>query len=347
MKRLTEYSSCAGCAGKFAAGELTRMLGDIPPSTDDRVVVDFSTGDDAGVYRWSGGPALVQTVDFFTPIVDDPYAYGQIAAANALSDVYAMGGVPRTALAIAALPKDGPGRDVIREIFRGGYDKLVEAGVALLGGHTVADPEIKLGYAVTGEVDPARVLTNARARIGDALILTKPLGTGIITTAAKFLRASETELAGAVRSMRLLNRDAAAAIGRLPANVVSACTDVTGFGLTGHASAMALASGVSIVFDTTKLAVLEGALDLALTNVSGGSKTNDEHFGPRVRVHEKVNAATRRLAFDPQTSGGLLVAVDPGAADGLIAEMREAGVDARRIGQVDPPDPAGILVTLT
>src|SRR5262245_25463208 len=347
MKRLTEYSSCAGCAGKFAAGELSRMLGDIPASTDDRVLVDFSTGDDAGVYQWAGGPALVQTVDFFTPIVDDPYAYGQIAAANALSDVYAMGGEPRTALAIAALPKDGPGRDVTREIFRGGYDKLVEAGVALLGGHTVSDPEIKLGYAVTGEIDPARVLPNARARSGDALLLTKPLGTGIITTAAKFLRASETQLDDAVASMCRLNRDAAAILRRLPPNVVSACTDVTGFGLTGHASAMALASHVSIVFDTTRLPVLDGALELALGNVSGGSRTNDEHFGPRVRVHDTVDPATRRLAFDPQTSGGLLIAIDPGAAEAVLADLHSAGLDARRIGRVEPPDAGGVLVTLT
>ena len=322
------------------------MLGDLPRTADDRVLVDFRTGDDAGVYRWEGGPALVQTVDFFTPIVDDPYAYGQIAAANALSDVYAMGGEPRTALAIAALPKDGPGREVTREIFRGGYDKLVEAGVVLLGGHTVSDPEIKLGYAVTGEIDPARVLTNASARIGNVLLITKSLGTGIITTAAKFLRAGETSLAAAVASMRRLNRDAARVIRRLPQDAVSACTDVTGFGLIGHASAMALASGVSIVFDTMALPVLDGALELALGNVSGGSRTNEEHFGPRVRVSSSVADATRRLAFDPQTSGGLLVAVDPGSADELLAAMREAGVDARRIGRVEPPDPGGILVTL-
>ena len=225
------------------------MLGDIPRIDDDRVLVDFRTGDDAGVYRWAAGPALVQTVDFFTPIVDDPYAYGEIAAANAVSDVYAMGGEPRTALAIAALPRTVPGADVIRQIFRGGYDKLREAGVVLLGGHTVADPEIKFGYAVTGEIDPARVLTNAGARAGDKLLLTKPLGTGIIATAGKFSRrVSRSSVEAATASMRRLNRDAAHVLRARRGRVVSACTDVTGFGLTGHGAAMAAASGVSLVF---------------------------------------------------------------------------------------------------
>ena len=205
------------------------MLGDIPRVNDDRVLVDFRTGDDAGVYRWGSGPALVQTVDFFTPVVDDPYVYGQIAAANAVSDVYAMGGVPRTALAIAALPKDGPGPDVIKAIFRGGYDKLQEAGTVLLGGRTVTDQEIKFGYAVTGEVHPDRVLTNARARVGDQLLLTKPLGTGIIATALKFSRASELQVDGAVASMVRLNRDAADTLRTLPAGIVSACT-ISGIG---------------------------------------------------------------------------------------------------------------------
>src|SRR5262245_59646674 len=217
----------------------------MPRPTDDRVLVDYRTADDAGVYRWASGPALVQTVDFFTPVVDDPFQYGQIAAANALSDVYAMGGEPRTALAIAALPKEGPGPDVISAIFRGGLDKLREAGVALLGGHTVTDQEIKFGYAVTGEIDPARVLTNAGARTGDAVLLTKPLGTGIIATAVKFGRASDRQIERAVESMTTLNRDAAACARALPPGMVSACTDVTGFGLVGHASAMAAASGVT------------------------------------------------------------------------------------------------------
>src|SRR5262245_9255471 len=221
-----------------------------------------------------------------------------------------MGGEPRTALAIAALPKDGPGQEVVSAIFRGGFDKLREAGVALLGGHTVSDQEIKFGYAVTGEIDPARVLTNAGARKGDALLLTKPLGTGIIATALKFGRASEHQVERAVESMTSLNRDAAAVLRSLPRGMVSACTDVTGFGLVGHGSAMARASGVTLLLDSTALPVLEGALALAEANSPGGSRTNAAHFGKQVAIGPGVGEPLRLIAHDPQTSGGLLIAVD-------------------------------------
>ena len=318
----------------------------MPRTTDDRVLVDYRTGDDAGVYRWAGGPALVQTVDFFTPIVDDPYAYGQIAAANALSDIYAMGGEPRTALAIAAVPKDGPGPDVLRAIFRGGYDTLQDAGVVLLGGHTVADQEIKFGYAVTGEIDPARMLTNARARAGDVLVLTKPLGTGIIATAGKFQRAAASQIAGAVASMRRLNREAARVLRALGPGVVSACTDVTGFGLVGHASAMASASGVTLVFRTDALPLLEGALELSGSNLPGGGRTNETHFLPRTSVGPAVDEARRRVAFDPQTSGGLLAAVDPADIEDAVAGLEAAGVQASRIGHVEASTD-NVLVRLT
>jgi selenide, water dikinase len=320
------------------------VLGDIPRVDNDRVLVDFRTGDDAGVYKWQGGPALVQTVDFFTPVVDDPYVYGQIAAANALSDVYAMGGVPRTALAIAALPKDGPGPDVVKAIFRGGYDKLQEAQTAPLGGHTVTDQEIKFGYAVTGEIDPDRVFTNARARVGDRLLLTKPLGTGIIATALKFGRASERHVDGAIESMVRLNRDAAQILRALPAGIVSACTDVTGFGLAGHGAGMAAASGVTLVFETSSLPLLEGALGLAGANTPGGGKTNQSHFGPRVRTTESVTEAMRLVVFDPQTSGGLLVAVDPSSTAHVVGRLQDAGVAASVIGRVENADSAGTLV---
>src|SRR5579862_1224602 len=243
MKPLTDYADCAGCASKFAAAELEAILGDLPAPADDRVLVDFRTADDAGVYLWSDGSALVQTVDFFTPIVDDPYTFGWIAAANALSDVYAMGGTPRTALAVAAFPKDGPPADVIRTIFRGGSDALGQAHVALLGGHTVTDPEIKFGYAITGEVAPDRLLTNAKARPGDDLILTKPLGTGIIVRARRFERASDEELDAAVEVMKWLNGPAIEVAKAMPQGLIHACTDVTGFGLAGHASEVAAASG--------------------------------------------------------------------------------------------------------
>jgi selenide,water dikinase len=320
------------------------VLSGLPVLTDDRVLVDFRTADDAGVYRWEGGPALVQTVDFFTPIVDDPYVYGQIAAANAVSDVYAMGGRPLTALAIAGFPvTDGPGSETIHAIFRGGFEKLREAGVALLGGHTVQDPEIKFGYAVTGAVDPARMLTNAGARPGDALVLTKSLGTGVIATALKFNRASDAAVRAAVASMTTLNRMAAEVIQQLPAGAVHACTDITGFGLVGHASEMAAASGCHLVFQLDAIPFLEGAVSLADKNLSGGGHSNREHF--EAAVHAKVDEPGRvTLLFDPQTSGGLLVAVSPDAAAALLRNLRGAGVPAARVGHVEAA--SGTLVSI-
>jgi len=284
------------------------------------------------VYTWDGGSALVQTVDFFTPIVDDPFVYGEIAAANALSDIYAMGGRPVTALAIAAFPNDGLERDVIAAIFRGGFEMLRSAGVALLGGHTVQDPEIKFGYAVTGAIDPARVLSNAGARPGDILFLTKPLGTGVIATAIKFDRIAERQMASAIRSMRTLNRAAAEAMVTVPG--VSACTDVTGFGLAGHAAEMAAASKVSVVVDAARLPVLDGARDLLARNKTRGMATNREHFSPLMRVSGGVDPALVDLCFDPQTSGGLLIAVAAFDAAVLAAALDRNGVQASRIGEV-------------
>jgi selenide,water dikinase len=311
------------------------VLSAIPPQTDDRVLVDFRTSDDAGVYRWEGGAALVQTVDFFTPIVDDPYVYGQIAAANALSDVYAMGGRPLTALAIAGFPHKTVPADVVRRIFAGGFDKLREAGVALLGGHTVRDQEIKFGYAVTGSIDPARVLTNAGARPGDVLILTKPLGTGVVATAIKFDRAPAEAADAAARSMCRLNRAAAEAIARAPRGLVHACTDVTGFGLIGHASEMAKASGVTMRIDVGSVPVLEGARALALANRTGGGGDNEANFGPGVTGSEQLDEALAALVYDPQTSGGLLVSVDAAAAGAVIEALGEAGEPAVRLGRVE------------
>jgi len=276
--------------------------------------------------------------------VDDPYIYGQIAAANALSDVYAMGGIPRTALAIAAVPKDGPGPDVIKAIFRGGFDKLREAGAALLGGHTVTDTEIKFGYAVTGEIDPSRILTNAAARVGDTLLLTKALGTGIIATAIKHQRASATQVDGAVRSMVRLNRDAADTVQSLPAGAVSACTDITGFGLAGHGSEMAAASGVTLVIETAALPILEGAVFLSAGNLPGGGRTNQVHFAPGVAFEPDVAHPLRLIVFDPQTSGGLLLAADPGMAADLLRQLAARGVPARTIGRVESRKTGGPLV---
>jgi selenide,water dikinase len=322
------------------------VLGAMPRSDDDRVLIDFRTSDDAGVYRWESGPALVQTVDFFTPIVDDPFVYGQIAAANALSDVYAMGGRPLTALAIAAFPSDEPGDAVIRQIFLGGLDKLREAGVALLGGHTVRDQEIKFGYAVTGAVDPARVLANAGAKAGDALLLTKRLGTGLIATALKFGRATEPSIAAAVGSMTTLNRRAADVLIDAKPGLVHACTDITGFGLIGHASEMAAASGCTIRIDARRVPLLDGALALGRKNLPGGGKTNESHFGGRVRTEGAIDADLLAVLYDPQTSGGLFAAVAREGAAGLIERLQSAGVEAVEIGEVLPPARDGALIEL-
>jgi len=319
------------------------VLSDIPVSTDDRVLIDFRTADDAGVYRWEGGPALVQTVDFFTPIVDDPFVYGQIAAANAVSDIYAMGGKPLTALAIAAFPKDDLDPQVIRAIFRGGFDKLREAGVSLLGGHTVQDREIKFGYAVTGAIDPSRVLSNAGARPGDILFLTKPVGTGIVGTAIKFDRVDATLAAEAVRSMQTLNRAAAEALQTLHAGDVHACTDVTGFGLIGHATEMARASGVTIAIGAGDVPLFPGVLEIAEQNRSGGMGSNQDHFAPSTHVESGVGRVHEFVLYDPQTSGGLLIAAAAASADEVAACLSRAGVPARAIGACETARP-GIAV---
>jgi len=315
----------------------------LPLQHDDRILVDYRTSDDAGVYRISEDRALVQTVDFFTPIVDDPFLYGQIAAANALSDVYAMGGRPLTALAIAAFPKDAE-RDILRNIFAGGLEKLREAEVVLLGGHTVQDAEIKFGYAVTGEVNPTRVLTNAGARPGDAILLTKALGTGVISTALKFGRAPQAAIDAATRSMVTLNRAAARVLETLPGGVVHACTDITGFGLIGHASEMAAASHCSIEIEAGRVPLLESARELAPGNSPGGARTNREHFGGGVAIGAGVDATVADLLYDPQTSGGLLIAVAAANSESLLSSLASAGVLSARIGCVSDPGTVRIRV---
>lgn len=317
------------------------MLSDLPSQTDPRVLVDFRTSDDAGVYAWDSGPALVQTVDFFTPIVDDPYTYGQIAAANSLSDVYAMGGQPRTALAIAGFPEVGLDADTIRQIFRGGADVLTRAGVALLGGHTVRDREIKFGYAVTGAVDPMRMWTNAGARVGDVLFLTKPLGTGIVGTAIKFGRLTELEASPVIESMRTLNKAAAEALSEV---AVHACTDITGFGFAGHAAEMATASGVTLAIDAAAIPVFPGVLAIAAQNRSGGMTSNRTHFESGVRLETSAAEALADVLFDPQTSGGLLLAVPRAVADETEARLTAAGVFTARVGHVDPGGQAALRI---
>jgi selenide,water dikinase len=314
-------------------------LGSIPVQQDPRILIDFRTRDDAGVYKWAAGPALVQTVDFFTPIVDDPYVYGQIAAANALSDIYAMGGRPLTALAIAGFPQTDFDPAIITAVFAGGFDKLREAGVALLGGHTVRDNEVKFGYAVTGEVEPDRVLSNAGAQPGDVLFLTKAIGTGIVGTAIKAGRAPEAAVQAAIRSMTQLNRDAAEALRALPPGYVRACTDITGFGLVGHASELAAASGVTLGINARAVPLLTGVLALARGNRPGGLASNLEHFEKTVRAAAGIDQDRLWLMYDPQTSGGLFIAAAADHAAAVDRALMRAGIAAVQVGTVGPRGP--------
>jgi selenide, water dikinase len=291
------------------------------------VLVDHRTGDDAGVFRLDERHTLVQTVDFFTPVVDDPEAFGAIAAANALSDVYAMGGRPLTALSIAAFPEKDFPPEWAAAIVRGGFRKLQEAGCVLLGGHTIRDPEIKFGYAVTGLVDPERMLTNAGARAGQVLVLTKPLGTGVIATALKAGQAPAEAVQAATRSMSALNRAAAEAGLRHGA---TAATDVTGFGLAGHAAGIARESRVTLEIDLASLPLLPRVLELARHFQPGGLKANRKEFEPRVEYAREPADALRALLFDPQTSGGLLLALPESA----VPRVREELPEATAIGRV-------------
>jgi selenide,water dikinase len=301
------------------------------------VLVDHTTGDDAGVFRLDPRTALVQTVDFFTPVVDDPEAFGAIAAANALSDVYAMGGRPLTALAIAAFPESDFPLEWAAAIVRGGAAKLREAGCALLGGHTVRDPEIKFGYAITGLVDPDRILTNAGGRPGDVVVLTKALGTGVIATALKAGQAPEGAVAASTRSMATLNRAAAEAALR---HGVRAATDVTGFGLAGHALNVARESRLTLEIRPADLPLLEGARGLALGFQAGGLKANRRQFEPQVEWRAAVDEVLQVLLYDPQTSGGLLLLVPPENLAGLLAERPEA----RAIGRALPAGPSPLVL---
>ena len=321
------------------------MLSELPVPHDPRVLIDFRTHDDAGVFRLTDGTALVQTVDFFTPIVDDPYAYGQIAAANALSDVYAMGGEPLTALAIAALPQGQIEIEVVRAIFTGGHDKLREAGVALLGGHTVRDAEVKFGYAVTGTVDPDHVWANAGALPGGRVVLTKPVGTGIVSTAIKRGRAASDVVDAAVASMRALNRSAAASLASTGPGVVQACTDVTGFGLVGHATEIARASGVTLMLDLSRVPWLPGAFELAGANNTAGGRSNRAHFAASTEIPAALSDQEAALVYDPQTSGGLLVVISPNRLTDALDALRRASVDVWEVGEVVPRSRTEVCLT--
>ena len=299
------------------------------------MLVGITTGDDAGVFRLRDDLAIVSTVDFFTPVVDDPYTYGQIAAANALSDVYAMGGRPVTALNIVCWPQTGLPGEMLAEVLRGGSDKAREGGVVVVGGHSVADEEVKFGMAVTGVIDPRRIVRNVGAKPGDALLLSKALGTGVLMTAFKRDALGNEHYTAAVNSMKMLNAEAAAVMLK---HDIHAATDVTGFGLMGHAFKMADGSNVTLVFEESDLPLLQGALEQVRAGmIPGGGTRNREYYGPHVKISDEVSDEMALMAFDPQTSGGLLMSVPEAESIAMLAELHQAGCpDAAIVGRVEP-----------
>ncbi len=310
---------------------LDSVLGRLARQFDPNVLVGFDKADDAGVYQLTPELALVQTVDFFTPIVDDPFTFGEIAATNALSDVYAMGGKPISALAMVCFP-DKADISILEQILAGGLSKMMEAGCTVIGGHSIRDPEIKFGYSVTGTVDPRRVLTNSGARVGDALVLTKALGTGVISTAIKKGTAEVEWIEAASRAMTTLNKRAAEISMRYD---VHSMTDVTGFGLIGHAREMALGSDVSLRLIASAVHLLPGAMEcLERGFVPGGLHSNREFTACCVECDTGVPENLRAILYDPQTAGGLLVSVNRADAAALVNELREAGIPGAVVGEV-------------
>lgn len=329
--KLTRLASCAGCGAKVGGGTLTQLLEGFQTRSDPRLIVGYDKSDDACVYVLDENTALVQTTDFFPPIVDDPCLFGQIAAANALSDVYAMGGEPKLALNLLCL-SDSMGKDTVQEILRGGYAKAYEAGAIIAGGHTIQGAEPIYGLAVTGFVRPDRVLTNSAARPGDALILTKPLGVGILTTAAKAGLVEQAVLERMYAQMAQLNKAARDIMVKYP---VHSCTDVTGFALLGHSYEMAQGSGCSIHLDTSRLPYHPEAYELAdMGFIPAGAYRNRDYAGPGVKTGPGVTRAMEDICYDPQTSGGLLMALPQEAAEECLAELRGVIPQAAIIGSV-------------
>jgi selenide,water dikinase len=312
---------------------------DIPSHPD--LIVGLAVPDDAGVFRLNDQTALIQTLDFLTPVTDDPYEFGQIAAANSLSDVYAMGGTPLTVMNIVCFPSCDLAEEVLAQTLKGGQDKINEAGAVLVGGHSVDDPEFKYGLSVTGIVHPDHVLTNSDARVGDAIILTKPIGTGIMSTAIKAKLAETHQIQEAVAVMSQLNRYAAEV---LKAFHVHACTDVTGFGLAGHLIEMARGAKKHIILYSQKVPLISGVLDFASMGlVPAGAHKNRAFFNDRTRVDPGMDRALADLMFDPQTSGGLMISVEKKEADSCVAQMKKKGLNARIIGEVSKESSTGFL----
>lgn len=341
--QLTKMVEKAGCASKIDQAFLKKVLGGLPSPDDPHVLVGTAAGDDAGVYELADGTCLVQTVDVFTPTVDDPYTFGQIAAANSVSDVYAMGGTPLTALSIIGFPVRQIPDAAMTEILRGGIDKMTEAGVSIIGGHSINDTQLKAGFAVTGIIAKKKVTTNANAKVGDALILTKPLGTGIISFASQIGKASPESIQSAAKSMITLNKAAAQLMVEFGAH---AATDVTGFSLMGHLSEMAFRSGVDVEILWDALPWLHGALDYAAQSILPGAiESNKESCGHAIITGPNVTEMMIDVCFDPQTSGGLLIAIEAKKANTLLGRLKECGLtDAALIGQVASKGSGKIVV---
>ena len=328
--KLTKLANCAGCGAKVGAGELAKLLEDIKVNTDPNLLVGFDRSDDASVYKISDDLALVQTVDFFPPIADDPYTFGAIAATNALSDVYAMGGEPKLALNIMAVPED-MSKEAVHGILKGGYDKVFEAGALITGGHSIYDEEPKYGLAVTGFVHPDKLLTNSGAKPGDVLFYTKPLGIGVLTSGMKSDMVKDETVAFANKLMTTLNKSARDAMVKYR---VHACTDVTGFGLMGHMMEMAQGSDTEMHLSVDAIDIIEDSLALARLGVlPAGMYRNRKFAGAYVDVGQ-IELAVQDLLFDPQTSGGLLISVDAQDADALFEELKTCVPSAQRIGTV-------------
>jgi len=309
---------------------------------NENLIVGFDTADDAGVFRLRDDLAIVQTVDFFTPIVDDPFVYGQIAALNSINDVWAMAGTPLTALAITCFPKNGVDPAILGEIMRGGLETLNKYGVTLVGGHSVDNKEIMFGYSVTGVIDPAKIATNAGVRSGDVIILTKPIGTGVISTGIKFEKTTAEIAASSIATMLTPGKYAAEAMREFD---VKGATDVTGFALLGHAWEMAKASNVSIAIEAVTVPLLEGALELAAAGIlTSGDKTNREYVGEDIQIDGSVDENLVKLLFDPQTAGGMLIAVSADRSDPLLTLLRKNYRQAQIIGRVREPAESSILV---
>ena len=328
--KLTKLAKCAGCGAKVGAGTLAKLLGDMKVLHDPNLLVGFDKSDDASVYKLTDDIAIVQTVDFFPPICDDPYTFGAIAATNALSDVYAMGGEPKLALNIMAVPKDMP-PETVHEILRGGYEKAYEAGTIITGGHSILDEEPKYGLAVTGFVHPDKVLTNSGAKPGDVLLFTKPVGIGILTTSAKVGMVSKESMDLALKLMTTLNKSARDIMVKYR---VHACTDVTGFGLLGHGLEMAQGSGVELHLDVDQIDLIPEALELANIGMLPEGMYRNRAFAEDSVDAGEVEVARQDMLYDPQTAGGLLIAADPADAQSLFNELKPRVPSAQMIGKV-------------